>query len=128
MNNPPPATCQSLNSGGYCVAPQATLHAPRRANDVQIAAARAAGGQRLKGPRAVAARNLPGRDRVEVDLASAWSVQVPRNFSARLAAASAQDCERVEIVDAGLGLHRPAIDEDWYVPTVIESLSVAHAA
>jgi hypothetical protein len=98
------------------------------ADDAQIAAARVAGTQSLKGPRAIAARYLPGRDRVEIDLASGWSVQVPRSFSGRLAAASAQDCESVEIVDSGLGLHWPAIDEDWYVPAVIETIGIAHAA
>ena len=98
------------------------------ADDAQIAAARSAGEQCLLAPRAVAARYLPVRDRVEIDLASGWSVQVPRSFSARLATASPQDCERIEIVDAGLGLHWPAIDEDWYVPAVIETLAVPHAA
>jgi hypothetical protein len=94
----------------------------------QIAAARAAGEQSLQAPRAVAARYLSARDRVEIDLASVWSVQVPRSFSPRLAGAAPEDCERVEIVDSGLGLHWPAIDEDWYVPAVIETLAVANAA
>ena len=97
-------------------------------DDAQIAAARAAGEQSLQTPRAVAARYLAERDRVEIDLASGWSVQVPRTFSARLAAASLPDCERVEIVDFGLGLHWLAIDEDWYVPAVIETLAIPHAA
>ena len=76
----------------------------------------------------MAARYLPARDRIEIDLASGWSIQVPRSFSARLATASLQDCEQVEIVDSGLGLHWPAIDEDWYVPAVIETLAIPHAA
>ena len=42
--------------------------------------------------------------------------------------ASPQDCEQIEIVDAGLGLHWPAIDEDWYVPTAIETMAIANAA
>ncbi|MDP1647437.1 MAG: DUF2442 domain-containing protein [Rubrivivax sp.] len=96
--------------------------------DASIAAARAAGARSLRAPRAVAARYLPERDRIEIDLASGWSVQVPRTFSARLAKASAQECERVELVDSGLGLHWPAIDEDWYVPAVIEALAVPNAA
>lgn len=79
-------------------------------------------------PRAAAARNLPGRDRIEIDLVSGWSVQVPRSFSVRLVNASAQDCERIELVDSGLGLHWPAVDEDWYVPAVIEALAVRDAA
>ena len=98
------------------------------ADDSQIAAARALGEGDMQAPRAVAARYVPARDRVEIDLTSGWSVQVPRSFSARLATASVQECERVEIVDAGLGLHWPALDEDWYVPAVIEALTVRYAA
>lgn len=97
-------------------------------DDAQIAAARAAGERSLQTPRAVAARYLVERDRVEIDLDSGWSVQVPRTFSPRLAAASLSDCEQVEIVDFGLGLHWPAIDEDWYLPAVIETLAVPRAA
>ena len=97
-------------------------------DDSQIAAARAAGQQSLLTPRAIAARYLPSRDRVEIELASGWSVQVPRSFSTRLAAASLADCERVEIVDCGLGLHWPAIDEDWYVPAVIKTLAIPLSA
>ncbi len=41
--------------------------------------------------------------------------------------ASPQDCERIEIVDSGLGLHWPAIGEDWYVPAVIETMAIANA-
>ncbi len=97
-------------------------------DDTQIAAARAAGEVSMQAPRAVAARYLPLRDRIEIDLASGWSVQVPRSFSARLATASPQDCGRVEIADAGLSLHWPGVDEDWYVPAVIQALSIRHAA
>ena len=98
------------------------------ADDAHIAAARAVGESGMRAPRAVAARYLPVRDRIEIDLASGWSVQVPRSFSSRLATASVHDCERVEIVDSGLGLHWPLIDEDWHVPTVIEALAIPHAA
>ena len=100
------------------------------ADDSQIAAARAVGESGMQAPCAVAARYLPTRDQIEIDLASGWSVRVPRPFSSRLAMASVHDCERVEIVDSGLGLglHWPLIDEDWYVPTVIEALIFPHAA
>lgn len=98
------------------------------ADDSQIAAARVAGECGMQAPRAVAARYVLARDRVEIDLISGWSVQVPRSFSARLATASVQECEQIEIVDAGLGLHWPELDEDWYVPAVIEALNVRHAA
>lgn len=97
-------------------------------DDAQIAAARAAGRLGLQASRAVAARYLTARDRVEIDLASGWSVQVPRSFSAKLAGASSEDCGQVEIIDDGLGLHWPLIDEDWYVPAVIEALAIPAAA
>jgi hypothetical protein len=97
-------------------------------DDASIATARLAGERSLRGPRAVAVRYLPARDRIEIDLASGWSVQVPRGFSARLAAALPQDCAQVEIVDFGLGLHWSTIDEDWNVPAVIESLAIANVA
>ena len=101
---------------------------PADVGDIQIAAARATGEASMQAPRAVAVRYLPLRDRVEIDLASGWSVQVPRSFSARLAKASTQDCGRVEFADSGLSLHWPALDEDWYVPAVIQALTVRHAA
>ena len=96
--------------------------------DAQIDAARASGEATLQAPRAVAVRYLSARDRIEIDLASGWSVQVPRSFSPRLAMASVEDCEGIEIVDSGLGLHWPAIDEDWFVPGVIETLAIQNAA
>lgn len=96
--------------------------------DAQIAAARAAGDRMLAGPRAVAVRYLAGRDRIEIDLASGWSVQVPRSYSPRLVAAAPEACARIEITDAGLGLHWPALDEDWFVPAVIESITPVQAA
>jgi hypothetical protein len=102
--------------------------AERMPDDAQIANARATGESSLQAPRAAAARYLPDRDRVEIDLVSGWSVQVPRSFSPRLAKASAQQCAQVQIVDSGLGLHWPAIDEDWYVPAVIEVLAMRRAA
>lgn len=97
------------------------------AGDAQIAAARTVGRQSLRAPRAIAARYLPDCDRIQIDLASGWSAQVPRSFSARLAMAAPHDCEQIEIVDAGLGLHWPAVDEDWYVPAVIETMVIADA-
>ena len=92
-------------------------------DDTTIAKARELGEREMLAPRAVAARYLPHRDRIEIDLASGWSIQVPRAFSSRLAAAALIDCGEVEIVDFGLGLHWPAIDEDWYVPAVVEAIA-----
>lgn len=95
--------------------------------DAEIAAARARGDAPLRGPRAIAARYLAERDRVEIDMAAGWSIQVPRSFSPRLAAASAEQCADIELVDFGLGLRWPALDEDWFVSAVVEALKVNRA-
>ena len=99
-----------------------------RVDDADIAAVRARGEESLRAPRATAARYMQERERGEIDLDSGWSVQVPRVFSSRLAKASAQECAQIEILDSGLSLHWPAIDEDWYVPAQIEALTVRSAA
>ncbi len=95
--------------------------------DAQIAAARAAGAKTLVRPRAVAARYLAGRDRIEIDLATGWSLQVPRSFSPRLAVATPEACAQLEIVDSGLGLHWKSLNEDWFVPAVVEAMTVVPA-
>ena len=101
---------------------------PLDPTDAEIAAARARGDAALHGPRAIAARYLAARDRIEIDMAAGWSIQLPRTFSPRLAAASAEQCADIELVDFGLGLHWPALDEDWFVPAVVEALTVTQAA
>ena len=97
------------------------------ADDSQIAAERAVGECGPQTPRAVAPRSVPARDRVEIDLTLGWSVQLSRSFSARLATASLQECEQIEIVGAGLGLHWAALDEDCSVPAVLGALAVRAA-
>lgn len=93
-----------------------------------IERARTVGAESLRGPRAVAARYLADRQRVEIDLSSGWSIQVPRSFSALTANADAAACSQIEITDSGLGLHWPALDDDWYVPAVVEALAMRRAA
>lgn len=96
--------------------------------DTEIMAARRRGEERLAGPRAVSARYIVERDRFEIDLTTGWSIQVPRSFSPRTASAAPQDCSSIEIIDDGLSLHWPTLDEDWFVPAVIEALAQRHAA
>jgi hypothetical protein len=75
-------------------------------------------------PRAVAARYLADRQRIEIDLNTGWSIQVPRNFSVLTAQADAAACAQIEITDSGLGLHWPQLDDDWYIPAVVEALAM----
>ena len=97
-------------------------------SDETIERARRTGAESLSGPRAVAARYLADRQRIEIDLSSGWSIQVPRSFSALTAKADAAACAKIEITDSGLGLHWPLLDDDWYVPAVVEALAMHQAA
>ena len=96
-------------------------------SDETIERARSTGAELLKGPRAVAARYLADRQRIEIDLSSGWSIQVPRTFSVLTAKADTAACSQIEITDSGLGLHWPLLDDDWYVPAVVEALAMHHA-
>ena len=97
-------------------------------SDETIERARRTGAESLSGPRAVAVRYLADRQRIEIDLSSGWSIQVPRSFSALTANADAAACSMIEITDSGLGLHWPLLDDDWYVPAVVEALAMHQAA
>jgi hypothetical protein len=93
--------------------------------DHDIELARKEGQKAANAVHAIAARYLPNRERIEIDLSTGWSVLVPKTFSHRTADANAIQCANIQITDSGLGLHWPLIDEDWYVPAVIESLSTS---
>jgi hypothetical protein len=95
-------------------------------SDQDIDLARREGSKAMELIRAVAARYHANRLGIEIDLSSGWSVLVPKNFSHRTAAASDADCATIQILDSGLGLHWPKLDEDWYVPSVIDSMIAHH--
>jgi hypothetical protein len=61
-------------------------------SDEMIMRARRVGAQSLTGRCVVAARYLADRQRIEIDLSSGWSIQVPRSFSALTANADAAAC------------------------------------
>jgi Protein of unknown function (DUF2442) len=92
-------------------------------SDHDIDRARIDGLKAMDSIRAVAARYHPNRLGIEIDLSTGCLVLVPKNFSGRIAAASHADCDKIEILDSGLGLHWPALDEDWYVLSVLESMT-----
>jgi Protein of unknown function (DUF2442) len=94
--------------------------------DGDIDSARQQGLKAMDALRAIAARYLPNRGRIEIDLSTGWSVLVPKDFSDRIAHATTAQCSDIHITDSGLGLHWPLLDEDWYVPAVIDSLTVNH--
>ena len=88
----------------------------------QFKAARQRGDERLRGPRAVAARYDAGRGRVIVTLSTGIELGLlPRDVEG-LAGASAADLRVVEVDAMGLGIHFPQLDADLYVPALLEGV------
>lgn len=90
--------------------------------DEQFEAAKQRGEERMRGPRAVAARYDAGRGRVVITLTTGVEIGlVPRDVEG-LAGASAQDLRIVEVDGMGLGIHFPRLDADLYVPALLEGV------
>lgn len=85
-------------------------------------AAKQRGEDRLRGPRAVAARYDAGRGRVVITLSSGIELGLlPRDVEG-LAGASPEDLRVVEVEGMGLGIHFPRLDADLYVPALLEGV------
>ena len=88
----------------------------------QFEAAQQRGSERLRGPRAVAARYDAGRGRVIVTLSTGVELGLlPRDVEG-LAGASAADLRVVEVDALGLSIHFPRLDADLYVPALLEGV------
>ena len=88
----------------------------------QFEAAKQRGEDRLRGPRAVAARYDAGRGRVVITLSTGVELGLlPRDVEG-LAGASAEDLRVIEVEVMGLGIHFPRLDADLYVPALLEGV------
>ena len=88
----------------------------------QFEAAQQRGSERLRGPRAVAARYDAGRGRVIVTLSTGVELGLlPRDVEG-LAGASAADLRVVEVDAMGLGIHFPRLDADLHVPALLDGV------
>lgn len=88
----------------------------------QFEAAQQRGEDRLRGPRAVAARYDAGRGRVIITLSTGVELGLlPRDVEG-LAGASAEDLRVIEVEGMGLGVHFPRLDADLYVPALLEGV------
>ena len=91
-----------------------------RAVDAHVAAATAAGKQRVKrGELAISARYDARSKRLRVELASGVAVIVPTHMIQGLVHAPQAAMRAVQVVGKGYGLHWPALDVDISVPDLV---------
>ena len=85
-------------------------------------AAKRRGEERLRGPRAVAARYDAGRGRVVITLSTGVELGLAPRDVEGLAGASAEDLRVIEVEAMGLGVHFPRLDADLHVPALLEGV------
>jgi hypothetical protein len=85
-----------------------------------LAKAVAAGERELRRPRAKSVRYDAKRVRLIIELVSGAVLDIPMPETGRLSRASARERATMELTPFGLGIHWPLIDEDLYVPRLVE--------
>ena len=88
--------------------------------DAALARAAAAGKKELARPRAKAVRYDARQARLIIDLVSGATLDIPLPMTKRLAKASDEERATMELTPFGLGIHWPLVDEDLYVPRLVE--------
>ena len=89
------------------------------------AKASAEGAKELQRPRAQAVRYDAKRVRLVIELVSGAVLDIPLPMTERLSKASARERSSMELVPFGLGIHWPLIDEDLYVPRLVEQYTTS---
>ncbi|MSQ72078.1 MAG: DUF2442 domain-containing protein [Betaproteobacteria bacterium] len=85
-----------------------------------LAKAAAAGEKELERPRAKAVRYDAERVRLVMELVSGAVLDIPLPMTERLANASERERSEMVLAPFGLGIHWPLIDEDLYVPRLVD--------
>lgn len=85
-----------------------------------LAQAAAAGEAELARPRAKNVRYDPERVRLIIELVSGALLDIPLPNTVRLSNASERERGTMRLTPFGLGIHWPLIDEDLYVPRLVE--------
>lgn len=91
-----------------------------KVTDAALAKASAAGKKELERPRAKAVRYDARRTRLVIELVSGATLDIPLPMTERLSKASEQERSTMELTPFGLGIHWPLVDEDLYVPRLVE--------
>jgi len=85
-----------------------------------LATAAAAGEKELERPRAKAVRYDAQRVRLVMELVSGAMLDIPLPMTGRLSNASELERSEMALTPFGLGIHWPLIDEDLYVPRLVD--------
>ena len=98
--------------------------------DAMLAEAAAAGKKELDRPRAKSVSYDAARARLIIELVSGAVLDIPLPATERLSKASDRERGTMELTPFGLGIHWPLVDEDLYVPRLVEryTASMEHAA
>lgn len=88
--------------------------------DEMFAKASVEGSKELERPRAKTVRYDAERVRLVIELVSGALLDISLPMTERLANASTQERSKMELTPFGLGIHWPLIDEDLYVPRLVE--------
>jgi hypothetical protein len=88
--------------------------------EAMLAKASAAGKEELERPRAKAVHYDAERVRLVIELVSGATLDIPLPMTERLSKASERERAAMELTPFGLGIHWPLVDEDLYVPHLVE--------
>lgn len=92
----------------------------RGLTDSVLAKASAAGKKELARPRAKVVRYDAKRVRLIIELVSGATLDVALPMTARLSKATDRQRGTMELTPFGLGIYWPLVDEDLYVPRLVE--------
>lgn len=91
-----------------------------KVTEEMLAKASAAGAKELERPRAKEVRYEAERVRLVIELVSGATLDIPLPMTERLSNASERERGVMELTPFGLGIHWPLVDEDLYVPRLVE--------
>lgn len=89
--------------------------------DIRAAEERAAAKQAAF-PKVISIRYDQRIDRIVITLASGLELGIPPKLIKGLAYATPSDLDAVFLTPSGLGIHFPLLDEDLYLPTLVNQL------
>lgn len=90
-----------------------------------LAKAAASGKNELERPRATAVRYDAERVRLVIALVSGAMLDIPLPMTERLSNASKRERSTMLLTPFGLGIHWPLVDEDLYVPSLVEQYTAS---
>ncbi len=93
--------------------------------EAMLADAAVAGEKELERPRAKAVSYDAARVRLIIELVSGAVLDIPLPATERLSKATERERGTMELTPFGLGIHWPLVDEDLYVPRLVEQYTAS---